>query len=158
MEGWTQHNNSVGKGKGITTFYKKDFVLEKDVTKPNYQMTKIMSDSMDIINIYRSTGAEKSDFLEDLCQLFNQEKHTLILGDFNICYSTENSNQVFQTLRNMGFSQLVRAPTHIEGRKIDQVFCYCPGDDVVYEVSQIAQYYTDHDLIKVVKGNAVLLY
>ena len=40
-KGFEQHNNSVGRGKGISTFYKSDYTVEKDVTKPNYQMTKL---------------------------------------------------------------------------------------------------------------------
>ena len=154
-KGWKQHNNSVGRGKGISTFYKPEFVLEKDVTLPSYQMTKIRSDSIDIINVYRSSGAENYNFIEDLCGLCNPEKHTLILGDFNICYNSQIDNQVYQTLRNMGFRQLVKHPTHIDGRLIDPVFSFSPGIEVIYEVKQQAQYYTDHDMIEVVEGKEV---
>ena len=149
IQGWSQHNNSVGRGKGITTFYKDKYVWEKDVTKPNYQITKIKSDTRDIINVYKSAGAEDNNFLENLCALVSSGKPTTILGDFNICYISERSNRVFQALSNMGFKQIVEFPTHIEGRLIDLVFIYSPDPNISYEVQQKAQYYTDHDLITV---------
>ena len=155
-QGYQQHNNSVGRGRGITTFFKPHFVVEKDVSKVHYQMTKLKSDSIDVINVYRSTGVDNKAFLEDLSQLIKCEKQTLILGDLNICYNSENSNDVFTTLRNMGFKQLVKYPTHTEGRLIDHAFYYCLDGGVCYEALQQAQFYTDHDLIKIVKGNGFL--
>ena len=144
-EGLQQHNNSVGKG--ISTFYKQNFVWVKDVTKEYYQITKIQSEVMDIINLYRSAAAKNVNFLDDLCGLITSRKQTLILGDFNICYINESSNQVFQILKSKKFQQLVKCPTHIEGRMIDLVFYFCQDASTCYEVQQQAQYYTDHDLI-----------
>ena len=62
-EGLQQHNNSIGKGKGITTFYKQNYVWAGYVTKANYQLTKLKSDAMDVINVYRSVGAKHNDFV-----------------------------------------------------------------------------------------------
>ena len=152
--GWNQHNNSVGKGKGISTFYKEDFVWEKDVKQANYQMTKICSENIDIINVYRSSGAENIKFLKDLCSLVSSGKQSLIQGDFNICYISEKSHQVFQMLKSQGFQQLVNHPTHIEGRLIDLVFFFSPDPNAYYEVQQQAQWFTDHDLIQVVRGKS----
>ena len=151
-EGWQQHNNSIGKGKGITTFYKPNYIWVGDVTKANYQLTKLKSVGMDVINVYRSAGAENTDFVEDLFGLITSGKRTLVLGDFNICYISEFSNLVFQALRSNGFQQIVEHPTHIEGRQIDLVFFHCPDQAICYEVKQQAQYFTDHDLLKVVQG------
>ena len=156
VEGFKQHNNSIGRGKGIITIYKEDFKFNNDVTKPNYQMTKIISVNMDIINVYRSSSAENLAFINDLCELLDSKKHTLILGDFNICFLKENNNKVFTTLRRLGFKQLVERPSHILGGLIDLVFCYCPEVDVPYDVKQTAQYYLDHDLI-IISGKITLL-
>ena len=153
---WNQHNNSVGKGKGITTFYKQDFVWEQDVKQANYQITKVCSDNIDIINVYRSSGAENINFLEDLCFLVKSGKQTMILGDFNICYISEKSHQVFGMLKSLGFQQLVKHPTHIEGRLIDLVFFFSPDSSDCYEVKQQAQWFTDHDLIQVVRGKSYI--
>ena len=150
---WNYKNNSVGKGKGITTIYKSEFVLDRNITKPDYQMNKIISESTDVINIYRSTGANTSEILEDIKALYDGSKHTIIMGDFNICYIKDCSHDIYTTLRNLGFKQLVDNPTHIEGSLIDCVFIACPTNEVSHTVSQQAQYYTDHDLIKVYTGN-----
>ena len=149
---WNQHNNSIGKGKGITTLYKQIYVWVRDVTEMEYQITKIKSDSMDVINVYRSAGADDECFLEDLCSLVSSGKQTLILGDFNICYQTQPTNQVFQALESKGFKQLVKHPTHIEGRLIDLVFIFSMDPGVNYEALQQAQYFTDHDMIEVFRG------
>ena len=108
---------------------------------------------MDIINVYRSAGADYKTFLEDLISLISSGKQTMILGDFNTCYISEASTQVLQTLGNMGFQQIVEHPTHIEGRLIDLVFFLSSNPSIHYDVQQLAQYYTDHDLIQVFKGN-----
>ena len=153
---WKQHNNSFGRGKGITTFYQKEFVWKKDVTKANYQITKVLSEEIDIINIYRSSGAENINFVEDLCGLVTSGKQTIILGDFNLCFASENSNQVFQALKSMGFQQLVKHPTHIEGRLIDLVFFFSPDPSAYFDVQQQAHWFTDHDLIQVVIGKSYI--
>ena len=152
VSGWKQHSNSAGRGKGIVTFFKSGFEVERDVTQSRYQMTKITSSSMDIINVYRSSGADTQTFLQDLCGLIDSGNHTLILGDFNICYNSQSSDLLFHTLRCLGFKQLVKSPTHKDGRLIDHVFLFSPDSNVSYEVLQQAQYYTDHDLIKVIQG------
>ena len=148
--GLLQHNNVVGRGKGISTLYQSNFEVEKIIRTPSYQITKLTSDSRDIINLYRSSGANTASFLSHLNQLINLNKHTLVLGDFNICYNEERINPVFQKLRSLGFKQLVQHATHIDGRLIDLVFSLCPGKEISYLVEQQAQYYLDHDLISIV--------
>ena len=103
--------------------------------------------------MYRSAGANNNDFIEDLCGLVIHGKQTFILGDFNICYISEFSNKVFQVLRSKGFKQIVKYPTHIEGRLIDVVFYFCPDPGTCYEVKQQSQFFTDHDLIQVFRGD-----
>ena len=152
IDGWQQHSNSVGKGKGISTYYKSCYIWEKDVTKANYQITKISSDSMEIINVYRSAGANNLSFIEDLTNILDTRKDILILGDFNICYAMDSLNEVFTTLRSLGFCQLVKHPTHIEGGLIDLVFVFSTNPMNAYEVRQQAQFFTDHDVVEVIKG------
>ena len=100
--GWMQHSNSVGKGKGIATFYTENYKWAMDITKPLYQFTKIVSEQLEVINVYRSEGAETNNFLNDLCGLISSVKQTMILGDFNLCYMSENSHQLFQVLHSKG--------------------------------------------------------
>ena len=155
-KGWAQHNNSMGRGKGISTFYQRTFSWDQDITKPAYQMTKLRSGSLDVINVYRSAGAQAELLIHDVSSMISSEKQTLIVGDFNLCYISDYSHQLFEALRVQGFQQIVKNPTHIEGRLIDLVFINNLDLDITYEVEQQAQFFTDHDLIEVKKGSVIL--
>ena len=150
--GWTQHNNSVGKGKGITTLFADKYEFGKDIKNPNYQFTQIVSESLDIINVYRSEAANSEDFIEDLFGITDGRKQTLILGDFNICYLTENSHSVYQAINSRGYHQIVKSPTSLHGRLIDVAFLSPSNSDVHYEAKQQSQFFTDHDLIEIIEG------
>ena len=156
-EGWDQHNNSMGRGKGITTFFKEMFSWDQDISRDDYQITKIRSDSLDVINIYRSAGAPTDAFGNDVSSLISSGKQTLIVGDFNMCYNADFSHRLFESLRFQGFKQIVKNPTHIEGRLIDLVFINDLGPDITYQVNQQAQFFTDHDLIEIKKGSDILI-
>ena len=151
IDNWVQIDNSVGKGKGILTCFKPNFAWRSNVTRPNYQLTKICSEELTIINVYRSAGADTANFIDDLVSLVENSKDTLIVGDFNICYALHQFHEVFVTLTSMGFDQLVQKPTHIDGGQIDLVFLHASNSSMVFEVNQQAQFFTDHDLIEVVK-------
>ena len=96
------HFNSVGRGKGIATYFSKGFYVQEDVVKPNYQMTKIASVEREIINVYRSSNAPVL-FLDDLLNLINCGYPTYIIGDFNICYKSERDNKIIRKLEELGF-------------------------------------------------------
>ena len=98
-------NICSGKGRGIITCFKSSYIWGKDVNKPNYQMTKISSE---IINIYRSADANNLRFIEDLTALLDKGKDIFILGDFNICYARDTFNEVFTELR--GFPSISQMP------------------------------------------------
>ena len=134
------------------TCYKADFVWESDVTRENYQITKITSSTLDIINIYKSSGSNNSSFMDDLRTLICIEQSVLIIGDFNICYKSDPSNLVFEELRKLGFQQLVKSTTHTEGGVIDLVFFLACKESHPYNVRQTPQFFTDHDLIEIYKG------
>ena len=149
LDGWEQHVNSVGRGKGIITCYKTQYSWDRNITRAKYQLTKIISNSQDIINVYRSAGANDDNFIEDLQQLINLDKDVLILGDFNICYKSHGNNKVFEELKSLGFQQLVEFPTHMEGHLLDLVFSFSTDGLTANKVSQQSQFFTDHDLIEV---------
>ena len=156
-----QHNNSVGRGKGVMTLFKSNYCVVKDITKEKYQMTKLASETKEIINIYKSSDAKDEEFRDDLIELINFNKETLVMGDFNICYINERSNLIVKALEDVRFVQHVKFPTHIEGRLIDHFYSFSPGTNRDYDVKQQAQYFTDHDLIDIrqaEKGKLVFTY
>ena len=116
MDGFTNHFNSTGRGKGIATFYKPCYNHVMDVSCEKYQMTKISSDSTDIINIYRSADASTEEFKKHLKQMWDSSKDTYLVGDFNLCYKSDRNHPILKELSNFGFEQMIKFPTHI-GRK-----------------------------------------
>ena len=143
-----QHENHVGRGKGIAVFHDESVSIEKDVNKPLYQITKLISESKAIINVYRSQGANTESFIDDLLEMIDLNEHTIIVGDFNLCFLRYSSHKIFNTLRNLHFEQLLKKPTHIDGGMIDLIFVLCSGD-LPYEIIQQAQYFTDHDILSI---------
>ena len=114
-------------------------------------MTKVTSQSLDIINIYRSEGAITENFKKDLRMLFNAKKVTYLVGDFNLCFESESSHPVLREIRNLGFEQMVKFPTHMAGRLIDHVHVFSPNDfPQCIDVRQQSPYFTDHDLLSVI--------
>ena len=145
MIDWQQWNICAGRGKGITTFYKNEFQQKGHVIGENFQMARVVSEELDIINVYRSSNANTNNFVESLRSLFNETKKTYIVGDFNLCFDSERTHPVFMFLENSKFKQLVQNATHIKGRLIDLVFTNSPEE--VIRVSQNGQYFSDHDMI-----------
>ena len=151
VSGWTQHNNSVGRGKGITTLYKSPFTFLLDINRPQHQLTKLTSVEIDIINVYRSTDADSKTFLSDLSKIIDDKK-TLIIGDFNLCFLSDAGHHIFKFFERYGFYQLVKRSTHIKGRIIDLAFLNRGFDEKHWKLSQHSTFYTDHDLIEISFG------
>ena len=76
--------------------------LVEDRSKPDYQMSKVSSADIDVINVYRSSNAQYS-FVDDLDHLICSERTTHIVGDFNICYNEERQSNVVKYLEKRGF-------------------------------------------------------
>ena len=78
--------------------------------------------------------------------LSEEEKAILIVGDFNLCYMTNENNQVSKELKHYGFKQLMNHATHIQGGHIDHVYwrdiskMWMPPC-----LERYSPYYSDHD-------------
>ena len=153
IEGFTAHFCSVGKKKGVVTYCKQNYEKIKEIKTENYQMLSVELSDLNIINIYKSsTVVSTTTFINDVRSLFNEEKETLIVGDFNICYEKERKHLIITQLMSMGFDQKVKSPTHVQGRCIDHVYHYSPtSDDNISQVRilQFGQFFTDHDMLLV---------
>ena len=102
---------------------------------------------MDVVNVYRSSDADTKIFITDMVKIINDKK-TLIIGDFNLCFLSEPDHQIFKFLNRYGFHQLVRHPTHIKGRMIDLVFLNKGVENENCNLSQHSTFFTDHDLLE----------
>ena len=85
MTDYTTNLNSQGRGRGIASYYKKNFNHIMNINCEGFSMSKIGSKNIDVIGIYRSQGANDKDLIEKLKMLFDKEKTTIIGGDLNIC-------------------------------------------------------------------------
>ena len=154
IEGFQRRFNIAGHGKGLVTFYRVGFHLVEQVTKKVYQMTKVRSNDYDIIHIYRSSNVSAPSFVRDLYNMIDKSKETFIVGDFNICFLSEGHHPVIRFLLSQGFKQLVKRPTHIEGRLIDHIYHLRPSsnsDFARFTVNQQSCYFTDHDVLSLVQ-------
>ena len=82
--------------------------------------------------------------------LIEDNKPTLITGDFNVCYRQNTSNAISRSLVEQGFSQMVGKATHVMGGMIDHAY-WKDNSDSWYapEIETFSPYYSDHDAILV---------
>ena len=142
------HFNSHGRGKGIVTYFPEHFVVEESVADSHFQITKIVSPTMAIINVYRSDKASDK-FLTELEKLIEHDKTVLVCGDFNYCYKSQKQHPVNVFFKQRKFIQLVTEATHREGRLLDHSYLYCvePCSHNEWEAKTYGCYYSDHDRV-----------
>ena len=148
LQGYELHLNSVGHGKGLATYFKRNkFNFHADVKHNDFQMTKIVSTDIEVISVYRSSGSRYCDITNSLMSLLDTSKKTIVCGDFNICLSANRDNEVTKQLAQIGMNQYVEEATHIQGGLIDHI--YSNNDEI--EVTQYSPYYcaNDHDALLV---------
>ena len=149
IEGYASHFNNVGPGKGIAIFYNENyFSFSKEIKENNFQMTKCVSEELEVIAVYRSEKGNLSELKEHLSMLITPKVTTVICGDFNLCHISQKNNKVTQFLENNGFQQLVTNATHIRGRHIDH-FYFKSADEQIQNptVLTYSPYYSDPDAI-----------
>ena len=136
----------MGKGKGIASYYDPDKLKPNaEIKMEKFQITKFKNETLDIITIYRSQTGNSLELLEQLKKLFEEDRITLITGDFNICFKENFNNRLIQGLLQIGFDQLVHEPTHIRGRHIDLAFFRDPSKRLRPIIDRYSPYYSDHD-------------
>ena len=147
LEGYEVHLTSVGKGKGIATYYKPNiFKHEKDFKRSNMQITKYTSRYLDAINVYRSYNGNTAELLDQLVQMLTPGMPVIITGDFNICFMVNGRNRMSKGLDKEGFQQLMREPTQIMGGHIDHVYWRDRSHQWKQPIlERYTPYYSDHD-------------
>ena len=136
---------TCGRGKGIATYFTTEFKVEAIISNPQYQVTKITSADMDILNVYRSSNAS-STFIEDLKDMLRENivKTTLLCGDLNFCANKHPRHPIKVFLEKLKFVQLIEKPSHIDGGVLDHVYLLCKEPRTV-ETKMKGCYYSDHD-------------
>ena len=149
IDGYTAYFNSIGPGKGLAVYIKDErFKLTLTVNQENIQISKVESQFIEFITLYRSAQGNSTELLQHIKNMINKDKATIISGDFNICYNTHRNNKITKFLETNGFIQLVKESTHIQGRQIDHLYFKSVGkiwaNASLYRYSP---YYCDHDAL-----------
>ena len=133
--------NIVGRGKGIASYYKNEYKHARNINSEGISITKLESDKLDLVGIYRSQEGSVTTLIEHLESLITKGKTTLVGGDFNICALGNPNNYITQSLKEIGFTQLIRKSTHIEGGLIDHIYLIeGKGSKISYSVEIFPKY------------------
>ena len=147
INGYRAHLNSIAPGKGLALYLKDDtFQPAVEIKEDKMQITKLESQDLEVIAIYRSEQGSTLEMVQHLTSMIKPEVATVICGDFNICYKTTRNNRITKYLENNGFFQIMKEPTHIRGRLIDH-FYFKPGGPIseLPTIYRYSPYYSDHD-------------
>ena len=148
LQGYNSHLNSSGRGKGLAIFYKEEYEVVCDHNEENADITKIESDDIDVIAIYRSKEGSLVSLLKKIQHIINYSKSTLILGDMNICNKKMERNEFKTFLEEKGFKQIINKATHIDGGHINHAYVLNIGNfEEKPDIELIPKYYSDHDAI-----------
>ena len=151
--------NSIGEGRGIATYFDDTFDVTDSVTSPSCQITKISSNDIDVINVYRSKDCNVEEFKLMIFKMIDKDtfRNVLICGDVNVHFKDGTSNSfVRKIIDEYKFEQLVLDATHNGGNTLDHVYV-SPALQGRVTVEKACIYYSDHDLltIKVIGNNKV---
>ncbi len=123
IETYQENFVSVGKGKGLASYRRATFQLESTMKTENYQIMKLTQGAdLQVIAAYRSSSSPLDAFTEDVLKLITEGVPTAIMGDMNVCAKESPGNHLTASLERKGFSQMVKEPTHREGRVIDHIY------------------------------------
>ena len=148
LQGYDSHLNSSGRGKGLPIFYKDEYGDVSDHNEENADITKIESEDIDVIAIYRSKEGSLVSLIKKVQHIINYSKSTLILGDMNICNKKMERNEFKNFLEGKGFKQIINKATHIDGGHINHAYVLNIGNfEENPEIELIPKYYSDHDAI-----------
>ena len=152
IQGKEMELNNRGRGKGIATYYPADFTLNVSISDDRYQITSISSKTLTIINLYRSSNSDDTDFIQSLDQIIsNNSKSIIIFGDFNFCQREESNHEVIHFFKKNNFLPGFNPPlpSHIGGRCLDQVYFKFLDNIKMEKIHLNPCYFSDHDKVQV---------
>ena len=152
IENYDLSLNSRGRGRGIATYFREPFIESESINHSDCQITKISSEDVDIINLYRSQECQNIEQL--IHPLINLKKKTIVVGDTNINLENQRSHSfVKMMIENLRFEQLVTRPTFdrlpsFKPSWLDHVYV-SPGLKELVKVEQQCLGFNDHDILRI---------
>ena len=86
--------------------------------------------------------------MSKLLDIINLSKSTVVFGDMNVCNRKKPGNSLKTFLEELGFKELVKQATHIEGGHLDHAYLSNVGnlkEELVLDL--VPKYYSDHDAL-----------
>ena len=146
LHGYNANFNNRGRGKGIVSYWKGNFVSPHNINNDGFSISKMESEKIKVIGIYRSQDGDTVNLLNEIQGLVDTDKTTVIGGDINICALTQRKNDITKNMEEMGFTQLVTQATHENGRALDHIYIR-QGKTTRFDwaLEYFPKYYSDHD-------------
>ena len=155
LEGYDVHLNSTGRGKGLAIFFKIEIENVIDYNENKINITKIECDEFDIIAVYRSEEGSLEGLVSKLLDILNFSKSTVVDGDMNVCNRKRPSNLLKTSLEELGFKELIKQATHLEGGHLDHAYILNVGNIKEEPVVHLVpKYYSDHDALCLCLGKS----
>ena len=128
--------------------FKNKFNHVQNIANDGYSMSKLSSQDLDVIGVYKSRLGKLQDIITQLEDMIDDKKITVIGGDFNICILKHPHNLMTNKLKELHFDQTVKQATQIDGGLIDHLYIKKrKGQDISWVVEVLPKYYSDHDCI-----------
>ena len=150
IEGYIGNYINIANGKGIASFCREDtqIVKLKEIREHTLQIVKYDIHGIESIAIYRSSNHSLIEVTREIEKIVNVAKPTIVTGDFNECNIKNGNNSIVLRLTKLGFKQLVKDATHIEGGHIDHMYWLDEtGEWEEPTVERYSPYWSDHDMI-----------
>ena len=141
---------SQGRGRGIATYFMAPFIEIESINNSDCQITKISSEDIEIINLYRSQ--ECRDIEQLIHPLIDLKKKTILVGDTNLNFEMQkNQRFVKMMIEDLRFEQLVARPTfdrlpNFKPSLLDHVYV-SPDLKEMVKVEQKCLGFYDHDIL-----------
>ena len=150
IENYELSLNSRGRGRGIATYMTKQFIELFFMNNSDCQMTKVGTEHIEIVNLYRSKECRNIETL--VKNLIEPTKKTIVVGDTNINLQNQKSQRFVKIMtEDLGFQQLVTQPTFdrlpaVYPSLLDHVYVSFGLRERV-KIEQKSVYFSDHDVI-----------
>ena len=134
------------RSKGIAVFTKLEPIHLRSFQTNTCSIIKATFIEFDLINVYRFSGESSIiHFTEEILPLLDLERTQIIVGDMNIDLLKTSHNLFTHSLKQKGFEQMVRRPTHVLGGLIDHVYFFSPHVGVSCTLhKQHTVFWSDH--------------
>ena len=92
----------------------------------------------------------KKGTAKSLKKFIDVRETMMITGDFNVCTVKDEKNAVTNMLNGLGFQQMIKEATHIQGGHIDH--CYWLDKKGIWNLplmERYSPYHSDHDALMI---------